>query len=63
MADIIVKHKKYGEGKYVDIYGQYIEIQFSVGVKKFYFPKAFENNMLETDDPWLKTRFVKLLKL
>lgn len=53
MADIIVKHKKFGEGKYVSIYGQYIEIQFSVGLKKFMFPNAFDDNMLETDDPWL----------
>lgn len=53
MADIRVKHKKFGEGKYVSIYGHYIEIQFSDGIKKFMFPNAFDNNMLETDDPWL----------
>ena len=53
MADIIVKHKTLGEGKYVSIYGHYIEIQFSNGLKKFMFPNAFDNNMLETDDPWL----------
>ena len=53
MADIIVKHKTFGEGKYVSIYGHYIEIQFSNGLKKFMFPNAFDNNMLETDDPWL----------
>ena len=53
MADIIVKHKTFGEGKYVNIYGHYIEIQFSNGLKKFMFPNAFDNNMLETDDPWL----------
>ena len=52
MADIIVKHKTFGEGKYVSIYGHYIEIQFSNGLKKFMFPNAFDNNMLETDDPW-----------
>ena len=53
MADIIVKHKTFGEGKYVNIYGHYIEIQFVDGLKKFMFPNAFDNNMLETDDPWL----------
>ena len=53
MADIIVKHKKFGEGKYCSIYGQYIEIRFNDGLKKFLFPNAFDNNMLETDDPWL----------
>ena len=53
MADIIVKHKTFGEGKYINIYGRYIEIQFSDGLKKFMFPNAFDNNMLETDDPWL----------
>ena len=53
MADIIVKHKTFGEGKYVNIYGHYIEIQFIDGLKKFMFPNAFDNNMLETDDPWL----------
>lgn len=53
MADIIVKHKTFGEGKYVNIYGHYIEIQFCEGLKKFMFPNAFDNNMLETDDPWL----------
>ena len=53
MADIIVKHKTFGEGKYVSIYGNYIEIQFSNGLKKFMFPNAFDNNMLETDEPWL----------
>lgn len=53
MADIIVKHKKFGEGQYVNIYGHYIEIQFSEGLKKFMFPNAFDDNMLETDDPWL----------
>jgi hypothetical protein len=53
MADIIVKHKTFGEGKYVNIYGHYIEIQFSNELKKFMFPNAFDNNMLETDDPWL----------
>ena len=55
MADIIVKHKTFGEGKYINIYGRYIEIQFSDGLKKFMFPNAFDNNMLETDDPWLIT--------
>ena len=53
MADIIVKHKTFGEGKYVNIYGHYIEIQFIDGLKKFIFPNAFDNNMLETDNPWL----------
>ena len=53
MAEIIVKHKKFGEGKYFNIYGQYIEVQFSEGIKKFMFPDAFDNNMLETDSPWL----------
>ena len=53
MADIIVKHKTFGKGKYVNIYGNYIEIQFNNGLKKFMFPNAFDNNMLETDDPWL----------
>lgn len=53
MANIIVKHKKFGVGKYVNIYGQYIEVQFCDGLKKFLFPYAFDNNMLETADPWL----------
>lgn len=53
MEDIIVKHKKFGDGKYCSIYGQYIEIQFSDGLKKFLFPNAFDNNVLETDDSWL----------
>lgn len=53
MADIMVKHKKFGEGRYVSLYGRYIEVQFSVGLKKFMFPNAFDNNVLETDDPWL----------
>ena len=56
MADIIVKHKIFGEGKYVNIDGQYIEVQFSVGLKKFMFPNAFVNNMLETDDSWLTNK-------
>ncbi len=53
MADIIIKHKKFGEGKCVNIYGHYVEVQFRDGLKKFMFPKAFDDNMLETDDPWL----------
>lgn len=53
MAEIIVRHQKFGEGKYVNLYGQYIEIQFSTGIKKFLFPYAFENKMLETDSSWL----------
>lgn len=53
MADIIVKHKKFGEGKCIDIYGQYIEVQFSEGFKKFIFPNAFDDKMLDTKDSWL----------
>ena len=53
MADIIVKHKKFGVGKYENINGQYIEILFGDGLKKFLFPNAFDNNMLETDNSWL----------
>lgn len=56
MADIIVKHKKYGEGKYVNIDRQYIEVQFSTGIKKFLFPYAFDKNALETDSPWLTNK-------
>mgnify|MGYP006935962054 CR=1 FL=1 len=56
MADIIVKHRKYGEGKCVNIDGQYIEVQFSTGIKKFLFPYAFDNNALETDSPWLANK-------
>lgn len=62
MADIIVKHKKFGEGKYVNIYGQYIEIQFNDGLKKFLFPNAFDNNMLETNDPWLTSKICQALQ-
>ena len=61
MADIIVKHKTFGEGKYVNIYGHYIEIQFIDGLKKFMFPNAFDNNMLETDDPWLTNKIRQAL--
>ena len=62
MADIIVRHKKLGEGIYKNIYGQYIEVQFSVGLKKFLFPNAFDNNMLETDDPWLTSKIKQALQ-
>lgn len=62
MADIIVKHKKFGEGKYSSIYGQYIEIQFSDGIKKFMFPNAFDDNVLETKDPWLVNKISQALK-
>lgn len=62
MADIIVKHKKYGEGKYVNIDGQYIEVQFSTGVKKFLFPYAFDTNALETDSPWLANKIHQALQ-
>ena len=61
MADIIVKHKTFGEGKYVNIYGHYIEIQFIDGLKKFMFPNAFDNNMLETDDPLLTNKIRQAL--
>lgn len=61
MADIIVRHVKFGEGKYVNIYGHYIEIQFSEGLKKFVFPNAFDNNILETDDSWLLNRIRQAL--
>ena len=63
MADIIVKHKKFGEGKYINIYGQYIEVQFSDGLKKFMFPNAFESDILGTDDPWLTNKIRQALKI
>ena len=56
MADIIVKHRIFGVGKYVNIYSKYIEVQFCDGIKKFLFPNAFDNNMLETDDLWLTNK-------
>ncbi len=62
MADIIIKHKKFGEGKYNNIYGHYIEVRFSDGLKKFIFPNAFDDNMLETDDPWLISKIRQALK-
>lgn len=62
MADIIIKHKKFGEGKYVNIDGHYVEVQFSSGLKKFLFPNAFDDNMLETDDPWLINKIRQSLK-
>ena len=61
MADIVVKHNKFGEGKYVNIYGQYIEVQFSAGLKKFMFPNAFDNNVLDTEDPWLTNKIRQAL--
>lgn len=44
----IVYHKKFGEGKIINIdkSGKYIKIQFSVGEKTF-IPSAFENGFLE----------------
>lgn len=62
MADIIVKHKKFGKGKYINILGHYIEIQFSEGLKKIMFPNAFDNNILETDDPWLINKIHQALQ-
>lgn len=62
MADIIVKHKKFGLGKYVNLYGSYIEVQFSTGIKKFLFPYAFDKSMLETDSPWLLNKIHQALQ-
>lgn len=44
----IVYHKKFGDGKIINIdkSGKYIKIQFSVGEKTF-IPSAFENGFLE----------------
>ena len=62
MTDIIIKHKKFGEGKYVNINGHYVEVQFSNGLKKFMFPNAFNDNILKTDDPWLINMIRQALK-
>ena len=44
----IVYHKKFGDGKIINIdkSGKYIKIKFSVGEKTF-IPSAFENGFLE----------------
>lgn len=53
MSKIIVRHKQLGEGTLESIYGPHIEVRFDDVVKKFFFPNAFDNNTLETDDPGL----------
>ena len=57
-----VKHKKLGNGTVVSIYGNYIEVRFGNDIKKFMFPNAFDNNMLETDDPALQAKVEQALK-
>ena len=48
IVGVIVYHKKFGDGKIINIdkSGKYIKIQFSVGEKTF-IPSAFENGFLE----------------
>lgn len=41
-----VWHKKFGEGKVVELIGDSILVQFEDGQKKFEFPSAFENGFL-----------------
>lgn len=57
-----VKHKKFGNGTVVSIYGNYIEVRFGNELKKFMFPNAFDNNMLETDDTALQAKVEQALK-
>ena len=58
----IVRHKKFGNGSVVSIFGNYIEVRFGDDIKKFMFPNAFDNNMLETDDPALQSKIEEALK-
>ena len=57
-----VKHKNFGNGTVVSIYGNYIEVRFGNELKKFMFPNAFDNNMLETDDTALQAKVEQALK-
>lgn len=57
-----VKHKKFGNGTVASIYGNFIEVRFGNDLKKFMFPNAFDNNMLETDDPALQAKVEQALK-
>ncbi len=46
---MIVTHKKYGEGLIIEFDTNYVTIEFDAGVKKFEFPKAFEQGFLKSE--------------
>jgi len=43
---VTVQHKKFGEGKVIELSGDYLIVKFEEGEKKFIFPDAFENGFL-----------------
>lgn len=48
--DMIVTHKKFGEGKVVSQDGKYIEVKFADVVKKFVLPGCIADKFLEVSD-------------
>ncbi len=44
---VIVQHKKFGEGKVIELSRDYLIVKFDEGEKKFIFPDAFDNGFLK----------------
>lgn len=59
---MIVTHKMYGQGKVIDVYGDFIEVDFSGQKKKFNFPHVFDQRILSTKDSALLGKISKALE-
>lgn len=55
-----IKHKRWGFGAIVEQTDTYIKIEFSVGIKQFQYPEAFEN-FLKCSDTQLQEKIINEL--
>ena len=49
LSGVNIKHKSFGVGKVIEQTDTYLKIEFSVGIKQFQFPEAFEK-FLQCED-------------
>ena len=49
LSGVNIEHKSFGVGKVIEQTDTYLKIEFSVGIKKFKFPEAFEK-FLQCED-------------
>ena len=56
-----VKHASWGAGTIISLVNNYMEIEFSIGVKKLVYPDAFEK-YIKADDPDMQAAILQMIK-
>ena len=55
-----IRHNSFGVGKVIELTDTYLKIEFSIGIKQFQFPEAFEK-FLQCEDERMQEKILEML--